>query len=333
MKKRFLKTELLLLLIPLATYMVSYACLVLYHRKALLFHAIIHEGGSYSLIQTVLYASHFLGHVPVHTVYALIFTGIFLCLAAPPTTGDEVSHLRRSATALVFFLLAAIAVSLAWFGVDDTLAFMLQEKQNMTVYTRGGSWNLHLPSTTLMPLVIPCYLMILIHAFHVPPTVSRRGGVFIGSGFFMLFLLTLLFNGTSIYPLFSTWTDPRYLAHSVRECATFPLIYFPLPLYFFFLKTTRDSTHGRGGFPAIAWLVSAFLAVLFIALLAYQVVVVLDAGIGTMAQRPGFARGSVLPVYYLMASHYFEHVLDTVYFTLLCLVLFNLQGVCRRKAS
>lgn len=329
MKDRSLRME-LLLLIPLATYIVSYVCLALYHRKVFLFNTVIHEGGAYSLLQTVLYAPHFLGHVPVHTVYALIFTGTYLCLAAPSTAGDEALHLRRSATALGLFIFAAIAVSLVWFGVDDTLAFVLQEKQNMTVYTRGGSWNLHLPSTMLMPLAIPCYLMILMHVFHVPPAVSRRGVVFVGMGFIMLFLLTLLFNGASLYTLLSTWTDPRYLAHSVRECATFPLTYFPLPLYFFFGKKAREGTLRHGGFPAKVWLVSAVLALLFTALLAYQVAAALGAGIGTMAQRPGFARGCALPVYYLIASHYFEHVLDTVYFTLLCLVLFNLPGACKK---
>lgn len=325
MKDRSLRKE-LLLLVPLATYLVSYLCLALYHRKVYLFDTVIHEGGAYTLLQTVLYASHFLGHVPVHTVYALIFTGTYLCLAAPSKAGDEASRLRRSASALGFFILAAIAVSLAWFGVDDTLAFVLQEKQNMTVYTRGGSWNLHLPSTMLMPFAIPCYLMIIMRVFHVPTAVSRRGVVYVGTGVIMLFLFTLLFNHASLYPLLSTWTDPRYLAHSVRECATFPLIYFPLPLSFFFRRKAGQRAPSHGGFPTRAWLVSAVLALLFIALLAYQAATALGAGIGTMAQRPGFAGGSALPVYYLIASHYFEHVLDTVYFTLLCVVLFNLSG-------
>lgn len=329
MKDRSLKKE-LLLLVPLGTYIVSYVCLALYHRKVFLFDTVIHEGGAYSLLQTVLYASHFLGHVPVHTVYALIFTGTYLCLADPSKAGDEASHLRRSATALGLFISAAIVVSLAWFGMDDTLAFVLQEKQNMTVSTRGGSWNLHLPSTMLMPLAIPCYLMVHMHLFHVPTAVSRQGVVLVGAGFILLILLTMLFNGASLHPLLSTWTDPRYLAHSVRECATFPLVYFPLPLYIFFRKKAGKGTPDHGGFPAKAWPASAVLALLFIALLAYQAAAALGAGIGTMAQKPGFAGGSALPVYYLIASHYFEHVLDTVYFTLLCVVLFNLQGVSRR---
>jgi hypothetical protein len=263
-------------------------------------------------------------------VYALIFTGTYLCLAVPSTTGNEASHLRRSAAALGLFVLAAIALSLAWFGVDDTLAFVLQEKQNMTVYAKGGSWNLHLPSTMLMPLAMPCYLMILMHVFHVPSAVSRGGAVFAGTGFILLLLFTLLFNHASLHPLLSTWTDPRYLAHSVRECATFPLTYFPLPLYFFFRGKASEGSLRHNRLPARAWLVSTVLALLFIALLAYQAAAALGAGIGTMAQRPGFAGGHALPVYYLIASHYFEHVLDTVYFTLLCLVLFNLQGACRR---
>ena len=47
-------------------------------------------------------------------------------------------------------------------------------------------------------------------------------------------------------------------------------------------------------------------------------------GIGELAQKPPFARTGALGVPYLLASHNFEHVLDTIYFTLVTLLLWSI---------
>ena len=57
----------------------------------------------------------------------------------------------------------------------------------------------------------------------------------------------------------------------------------------------------------------------------YQTHLPLRAGIGNLAQKSSFAVEGRLGVPYLLASHYFEHFLDTIYFTLLCLILYDLS--------
>jgi hypothetical protein len=76
----------LLISLPIIAYGVSYLVLALYHGKIFIFTTIVHEGGTHTLTRTIFYASHFLVHVPVHTVLAFLFTGTFLCL-----TGESIA--------------------------------------------------------------------------------------------------------------------------------------------------------------------------------------------------------------------------------------------------
>ena len=62
-------------------------------------------------------------------------------------------------------------------------------------------------------------------------------------------------------------------------------------------------------------------AVLFLVGFVYQVVISLANDVGSLAQRPDFAKGGELSIAYLLASHYFEHVLDSLFFALLTLLL------------
>ena len=55
--------------------------------------------------------------------------------------------------------------------------------------------------------------------------------------------------------------------------------------------------------------------------LVYAIVVPLGAGIDGLTQRPDFAHEGRLSIAYLLASHSFEHVLDTLFLALLSLLL------------
>jgi hypothetical protein len=136
---------------------------------------------------------------------------------------------------------------------------------------------------------------------------------------------TLLFNAGSLDAVVLTWRDPRYLAHSVRELLTFPVTYFLVPLYFIlrwekaagdFEETATNKTFRR---------LIIFLAVVFLVGVLYQSYVPLTKGIASLSQRPSFAKNGTLGIPYLLASHYFEHFLDTVYFTLVCLLLYSVR--------
>ena len=315
----------LLIVLPLLTYIASYSYLAYYHGKFFIFNTIIHEGGTYSLLQTIFYASHFLGHIPVLTVLAFLFVGSYLCLTDVTVhSSPKLSPYLLSAL-IMLLLFASFFLSLYAFGFEDTFAFIAQQKQGVKIYEQGGSWDLHLPSTTLLLCFIPVYIFILKRVLgkHIVPNTS--GLLYVSSGIIVFILFTLLVNRNDFDMLFSIYTNARYLAHSVRELVTFPLIYFPIPLFFFMRKegsnmVSKQSRQRK----KLNWFIAS-LAVAFLTGFLYQVYMSLSEGIGNLAQKPSFAKTGELGIPYLLASHYFEHFLDTIYFTLFCLFLYTLS--------
>jgi hypothetical protein len=309
-----------LLILPGSVYAVSYLYLAGYHGDLFLFDNVVHEGGTHTLLETIFYFSHFLGHVPVHTVLALFFVGTWMCL----TPSDPDTPLKRRTgplwIAIAALLCVSVLLSLVVFGPEDTLSFVFQQKQAVGVYRQGGSWNLHLPSTVSLFFLVPVYLFVTNILFGPGNAPGRGGRLYLLLGLFLFLLVTVLCNLGDLMAPLSLWTDPRYLAHSVRELLTFPLTYFPIPLYFFYRGRGRPGGKKTGGrlLVLIACLAAVFLAGLF-----YQSYLPLSAGIGELAQKPAFAGAGRLSIAYLLASHYFEHVLDSLYFALLCLLLYG----------
>jgi len=195
----------------------------------------------------------------------------------------------------------------SFFGYEDTFAFIAQKKQSVKIYTEGGSWNLHLPSTMLLFLLIPVYTYIVKRTFgrSIEPNVS--GLLYVSVGFISFFLFTFFFN-RNIDVIFLIWEDPRYLAHSVRELLTFPVTYFPIPLYLILRgeKTVGGSRKKKQN-RHLRYFITC-LAIFFLIGLSYQSYISLTEGIGNVAQQPDFAKGGKLGVLYLLASHYFEHL-------------------------
>lgn len=317
-------SEQILIVVPVLVYLISYFYLAWYHHRFFLFNTIIHENGDYTFLQTMFYASHFLGHIPVHTVLAFIFIGVYISF-----TDFTVEKYPKTGAAtllilLVIFLILSFVISLTVFGREDTFTFISQQKQNIGVYARGGSWNLHLPSTLLLFFFIPVYILGIKKLFGKNIDVNGKGlpYMIIGSLFFLSF--TAFLNGNVVGVFSSTWKDPRYLAHSVRELMTFPLTYFPLPAYFILRRTKSKGISEARGIERWLRYGIILLTVAFLIGFFYQVYVPLSEGIGNLAQKPSFARDGRLGVPYLLASHFFEHFLDTIYFTLLCLLLYGL---------
>jgi hypothetical protein len=311
----------LLWLLPLFTYGLSYIYLAWYHHKIILFSTIIHEGGAYTFLQTLFYASHFLGHVPMLTVLACLFTGSMLCLA-PPEKDDR---FRRSApmmfSVILLFLGGSMILSGIIFGWADTWAFISQQKQSVVTYAQGGSWNLHLPSTLMQFFLMPVYVYVVRKILRRPVSLHNAGVGYLVAGIALLVAGTIAFNKNALGAALFIAHDPRYLAHSVRELATFPLIFYPLPLYVILKfaerpKMERKTNEGR----LLAIMVC--LSSIFLVGFCYQALVPLSHGIGSLAQKPEFVHGKGLSVSYLLASHYFEHFLDTIYFTLVCVLLY-----------
>lgn len=316
------KRQKYLLFIPLLTYFCSYVYLACYHQKAFLFFTVIHEGGTHTLLETIFYASHFLGHVPMLTVISMIFVGTCLCLARIREEKPRFFRISRIGIGIAGLLIIAIVISLAFFGGDDTLNFLLQRKQGVNIYQEGGSWDLHVPSTFSLIFLIPVYVSFCLVIFRIPVSPNRRGLGILFSGLLIFLIFSLALNRNHLGEFIFLVISPRYLAHSVRELATFPLTFFPLPLYFFLRSYAPKSQESA----VPGWnlhILIVICGVIFLALLILQSIPPLQEGIGNLAQQPSFARGGKLGIPYLLASHYFEHLLDTIFFTLASLLLYR----------
>ena len=308
----------LLLLLPAAIYLASYANLALYHGRAWLWSTPVHESGRYTLLETTFYASHFLGHVPVLLTVALLAAGSWRSMSPP--SPPPVGRGRALAVAGLGLLVAgSLALAILHFGLDDTLAFILQRRQRPDDAVAGGSWNLHLPSTLLQFALIPVAVFVARSAFARPVVWSRRGLALLVAAVAVAVGMTWLVNRDPLAAVAGVWSDPRYLAHSVRELVTFPLTYYPLALALL-LGGEAPTRRERRAVSGPDLLVGA-LAALFAAGFLFQVAVSLGHDIGALAQQPAFAAGGRLGIPYLLASHFFEHVLDSLFFALATLLL------------
>jgi hypothetical protein len=167
--------------------------------------------------------------------------------------------------------------------------------------------------------LIPVAVWLARRTFRRPVVASRSGSGLLTAAVLLLAAVTVVANRDPVVAFAAAWTEPRYLAHSVRELVTFPLTYYPLPLAV--LLAREPAAHG-GVTPAtrVAWLMAGLLLI-FAAGFGYQVIAALGHDIGALAQRPDFAVGGRLGIPYLLASHAFEHLLDSIFFALVTLLL------------
>lgn len=167
------------------TYVISYLYLAYYHGKILIFNTIVHEGGTYTLLQDIFYPSHFLGHVPVHTMLAFLFIGSYLCLSGFNFNTYSNKKIQNLLILLILFLVLSFFLSLTIFGYEDTFAFICQKKQGVGIYAEGGSWNLHLPSSMLQFLLIPVYIYVFKNIYDRSIEPSSSGLYYISLGFIL----------------------------------------------------------------------------------------------------------------------------------------------------
>ena len=309
------------LLLPAAAFAGSYTYLAAFHGSFRLFSRVVHEDGLHTFAQTMFFFPHFLGHVPVLATLALVFAGAQTSLS-PAHERSAVPARAALAAGLGAALGVSLAVSLYWFGATETWRNILQQQQSAVRMGEGGSWALHLPSTMMLLLGIPLYVAAFRALMGRPVTPNRSGAPLLAAGAAAALAMTCLVCGDPIAEAMRVWSDPRYLAHSVRELATFPVTVFPPALALLWIA------EGSADRRAVdkqwtTWFAAG--AAVFGLLLVYQVLVPLRCGIGNLAQKPAFAPGGHLPVAYLLSFHYFEHFLDMLFFAPLCLLLSKLR--------
>jgi len=308
-----------LLAVPLVTYLISYLYLAFYHGKLWLWNTIVHEGGTLTLFQTTFYASHFLGHIPSLTIIAFFLASWYKVLV--PSKELFRFNLKWLFIALPFSVVCFF-YSLWQFGKDETLSYLFLSQQSVIRTEPGGSYLLHLPSTLSLVILIPLFIAFTLVIFRRKVFWQTTHLKSVAITAFIAVAFALLFTLSSPATILHALTDPRYLAHSVRELVTFPLTFFPIPLAFWFAKHSSD----RSSFPLAARRPLLILFALAIPLLLVQIWIPLTVGIGELAQKPNFA-DTPLPIKYLLASHYFEHVLDTIFFTMVCLAIIPWRGM------
>jgi hypothetical protein len=114
---------------------------------------------------------------------------------------------------------------------------------------------------------------------------------------------------------FTEWQaflNPRWMAHSIREVATYPLTGIPIALAAVLLVERHLS--GQSTWSVEPRSLSLVLIGLSLVLVAGQLIYLNKVDVMAMAQKPSFARGE-LSVAYLVSSHVFEHFLDFVLIT------------------
>ncbi len=292
--------------VPAGALIASYLWLALDHGTPWLLGTAVHEGGRYTLAQTILYWRHFLRELPVVALYAATSVAAATvygprCTSAP----SRVVRLLALGAAVVLVTGAWAAAAREW-GADVAWREVLQSfLRDDDAPVAGIHWGYHLLSS-LAYVAAAVVLAVLLQRLldgrrRAPRRVARM--VWLGGVGVAVAVLTNLCGGLTA----ATFLDPRYLGHQAREATTHLVV--TLPLAFAVLLAvgrwapTRSPSH-----PASADLIIALGGGTL--LLAYLGIGAIVAG-AARAARPG-ARLSAL-----VAAHDYEHVLDYVLVALL----------------
>lgn len=314
-----------ILLIPVATYLISYIYIAFYHQS-FLFPAIIHEEGSFTFLDYIFWTSHSLGHIPIHTVLAMYFVGCYFCLTEKELILKSKNFTLYSGIFLTIFLSALFLDSLFRFGAHETISYVLQKKYGVSNTMTGGSWNLHLPNILLLFAFIPVYIFAFKKWFHRKMRLNHAGVLFIGFSLGLAVTVSLLVNQNLRDMLALFKSDPFFNAHSIREIFTFSLVYFPIPLFVILKMEQRVESRGKFVNSQNLRRLIILLAIVFVFGLAGQLYVALTGVSDMNMTNQAFAVVSKKGVPYLLATHFFEHALDTVYFALAALFFYGIKA-------
>jgi len=308
----------MLFAVPLVYFVLAYAYLVRWHGKLWLMNTIVHENGRLTLLESLFYFDHFVSHIPMIAIFALCAAGgMAITERIPLAVG--ISH-RASHLAGVMLgaalCLAAISFlgALLTVGWQRTLDYCLQRIERDGIMSPGGLWNqLQLSN---VPIALGTVGLGLAIQRSVPHSQFTRDAGLSTAGIILVSLAVAIMAGMSLFT-WQSWAalrNPRWLAHSMREVATFPLTGVPIALAATVLVQSALGSEG-----VWSMRISNLSAVLlgFAALIvATELIIIRNVRILSIAQRPAFA-GERMTVLYLLASHVFEHALDFVFMGLL----------------
>ncbi|NIM96451.1 MAG: hypothetical protein GTO18_22350 [Anaerolineales bacterium] len=273
--------------IPLAVWICSYLYLSRYYKKWNLMNVKVHETGNYTLLQTIFYFNHFLREIVIDTLYVLCIFWVCTVVLLDNSLMARGDHFSIFLFAFVGFMLIVVVGSINKVGLRATLYDFLQFRELDTVVSFGSHWQMHFLSTLTMLLLII-----------IPATFFEiQSWTLILFVFMMFGLLSVVFR-TGVRAV----SDPRWVLHGGREIVTYILI-AALP-FLAPLATQVDIGQIQSTF------LTVFLGSVLFVIFGYFLLVFAKSDIR------GLAQGDFNSAY-LIASHFFEHVLDYVYMFLL----------------
>ena len=302
----------ILLALPLLYFLISYVYLAWWHGKVFLWNTLIHENGRLTVAGSLFYYDHFVACVPMVTVFALSTAGgAVLTNRVPASIGAAYAGFLAGGLLLIAFLLVVTAsfLSVRAVGWQRTLDYALQRIERDGVMSKGGNWN----QLQLSNIPIALGAMGLVSVF-----VASRGGLdakgddeLILVGIACLGVAAALAGGLTALNWcgWQSFCTPRWLAHSIREIATYPLTGIPIALSsVLVVEGWISGIHTWTVAPRWPFLLLVGTSVVILAL---QLMLLRNIDVLAIAQKPTFA-GAGFSVPYLLCSHVFEHFLDFV---------------------
>ena len=299
-----------LLSLPLTYFLISYIFVAVWHRKPLLWNIVIHENGRLNLARSLFYFDHSLACVPMVALFALSAVG-GIALSGPTLIQTDraapaAGALLVGSAALVFVALVASVRTVGW---QRTADYALQRIERDGVLSRGGGWNQLQLSNIPIALGTVGAGSVLGVSQAVPN--GAAGWNLSAGGVACLALAASLAVGISAFNWcgWRAFSNPRWLAHGVREMATHPLTGIPIALASVVLVESYLS--GVDAWTFVLHPMALFLLGAAVSLAVVQPLLLRDVEVLALAQKPPFARNG-LPVSYLLCAHVFEHFLDFV---------------------
>lgn len=302
----------MLLALPITYFVVSYAYLAWWHKKAFLWNTPIHENGRLTMAGSLFYFDHFIGCVPTVVVFAFCIAGGVAATSGVPSFTDRSRAATIAAVLLgiaALQLVSAFVASVLTAGWERTIDYALQRIERDGVMSRGGNWNQLVLSN--IPIAFGAIGVSSSLAMSAAGSDAGWSGSAIGGALCMGVAGGVLVGISVVtFPGWQSFLNPRWMAHSIRELATYPLTGIPIALASSLLVARYLSG-------VDTWLIQVRTPSLILMgagslILIWQLKYLQGADVHAMAQRPPFASGG-LSIPYLLFSHVFEHFLDFVF--------------------
>ncbi len=306
---------LILFALPVAYLLTSYIYLVTWHKKWWLFPVLTHEDGRHTMWGSISYWPHFLACLPTALFTSLCLAGAVLMethFNVKPAHQLLMPGVILLASGFIFTLLVTWG-SINQVGLKETIHYALQKFERDNVSSWGGCWNQFVPSNIVIGagsiaiglVAGKSILCSNANSTFLQDTLSFKNyWLLLFAIVWFLWLCFVFRTGRR------SFTETRWLAHSVREIATYPFTAVPAGLGAIIFSVNYQNFVCNWSLIISPLPVVLFsLAFLFF---AWQLIALRNKDVLAISQKPQFAPQG-LSVPYLLAAHVFEHVTDIIF--------------------